>query len=166
MAIFTWHNGTVPENMEIRQVYGLIFSRDGRILLRVENVNGALKYSLGGGHPEIYDKGIEWTLKRELLEEINITITEPLIVGYQEVDDENQSPSYAQVRMTALIDSVGAVRPDLDNKKIYARLLVSPIRANDFLKWGEVGLAQISMAMDIASKVFGIRTFSDKEEYI
>ena len=166
MAIFTWHNGTVPENMEIRQVYGLIFSRDGRILLRVEDVNGVLKYSLAGGHPEVYDKGIEETIRRELLEEINITITEPLLVGYQEVDDENQSPSYAQVRMTALIDSEGAVRPDLDNKKIYARLLVSPIRANDFLKWGEVGLAQINMAMDIASKAFGIKTFSDKEEYI
>jgi hypothetical protein len=36
MAIFKWHDGNVPDGMEIKQVYGLIFSNDGRLLLRVE----------------------------------------------------------------------------------------------------------------------------------
>lgn len=36
MAIITWENGLVPEGMEIKQVYGLIFTEDGRIMLKTE----------------------------------------------------------------------------------------------------------------------------------
>ena len=47
MAIFTWHDGAVPENIEIKQVYEMIFSKDGRILLLMEGS----EYSLAGGRP-------------------------------------------------------------------------------------------------------------------
>ena len=166
MATFTWHDGYVPEGMEIKQVYGLIFSRDGRLLLRVEKEEDKIKYSLAGGRPEVYDDGIEGTLRREIIEEVNITIGAPIIVGYQEVDENDGTPPFAQVRMTALIEQVGEVRPDLDNGKTYDRILVSPLKAIDLLDWGDVGSFQIKKAMCIATEQFGITKFSDKKENI
>ena len=53
MAIFTWNNGNVPEGMKVTQVYGLVFTKDGRLLLRVEKKGDRIKYSLAGGKPEL-----------------------------------------------------------------------------------------------------------------
>jgi ADP-ribose pyrophosphatase YjhB (NUDIX family) len=166
MAIFTWKKESVPKELKITQVYGIIFSRDGRVLLKVEEKRGKKEYSFAGGHPEIYDSGISETLRREVIEEVNITVCEPVFVGYQEVDEENGTPLYAQVRMTALIDELGAIRPDIDNGKTYGRLLAPPMRAAELLGWGEVGFKQISAAMEIAVNTFKISEFSEKEEYI
>ena len=168
MAIFIWHDGTVPRGMEVRQVYGLIFSSDGRLLLLAEKKGETIKYSLGGGHPEQDDAGLEATLRREIWEELNITIMPPIIVGYQEVNEGNGMPLFAQVRMTALIDSVGEIRPDVANGKTYGRLLVSPMKAIDLLKWGKVGESQVKAAMRIAKKELGISEFAetDDETYI
>lgn len=96
MAIFTWHNGNVPEGMKVTQVYGLVFTKDGRLLLRVEKKEDRIKYSLAGGKPEL-DEGREETLKREFLEEVNTTLQDgAFVVGYQQVDEEDGSPPYAQ----------------------------------------------------------------------
>ena len=93
MAVFTWHNGIVPEGMKVTQVYGLVFTKDGRLLLRVERKEGRIKYSLAGGKPEADDGGREGTLKREFLEEVNTTL---LVILF---DDKMQiyfnSPSIA-----------------------------------------------------------------------
>ena len=37
MAKFTWHNGEVPNGLKVTQVYGLVFTRDGRMLLMAKN---------------------------------------------------------------------------------------------------------------------------------
>ena len=166
VAIFTWHDGKVPENMEITQVYGLIFSKDGRLLLLVDRSEHGIKYSLPGGQPEVCDLSIEETAIREIKEEMNITIKNPIIIGYQKVDEQNGFVPFAQVRVTGLIDSIGVIRPDIDNGKIYDRLLISPLKAVDLLKWGEVGYSQIKTAMAVATKSFGIVEFTDKEEFI
>ena len=165
MAKFTWHNGEVPKGIDITQVYGLIFSNNGRLLLKTEAKDSKTEYSLAGGHPEIFDEGLEGTLRRELIEEVNITITTPIIVGYQKVYEEDGTHPFAQVRMTALIDTIGEVRPDTDNGKIYDRLLVSPLKAAELLNWGDVGYAQIKTAMDIATKSLGVTDFALTEEY-
>ena len=93
MSTFTWHNGEVPTNLKITQVYGLIFTRDGRMLLKVENKKRGKVFSLAGGTPEDYDSDKEATLRRELIEEVNVTIETPITVGYQEVDEENGKPT-------------------------------------------------------------------------
>lgn len=63
MAIFSWHDGSVPKGTLITQVYGLIFSDDGHLLLLIDGN----EYSLAGGKPENQDKDIEETLKLELI---------------------------------------------------------------------------------------------------
>ena len=166
MAIFTWHDGEVPEGTVIKQVYGLVFTQDGRLLLRTEEKSDRIKYSLAGGRPELTDDGIEGTVRRELVEEINVTIHKPIIVGYQRVDEEDGSPPFAQVRMTALIDKIGKVLPDPDTGRTYGRFLTSPLKAAELLNWGDVGYAQVKTAMRIAAEIFGINLFSDSEQYI
>ena len=162
MAIFKWIEGEVPHNIEIRQVYGLIFTRDGRMLLKLEDG----KYSFAGGTPESFDSSKEDTLKRELIEEVNTTINEPIMVGYQLVDEENGIKPYAQVRMMAMIDEIGEVKPDPDNGKVYQRVLTTPKRVVDLLGWGEVGRLQVEAACKVAKEKFNIENYLDKEEYI
>ncbi len=167
MATFTWHNGNAPAGMKVTQVYGLVFTTDGRILLRVEKEENGIKYSLAGGKPEVRDNNREETLKREFLEEVNTSLKDgAYIVGYQQVDEENGTPPYAQMRMTAIIDIIGPKQPDPDNGKTYDRLLTTPKRAIELLNWGNVGLAQVNEAVRLAKKYLGLKEFSTKEEYI
>ena len=166
MAIFTWHNGNVPEGMKVTQVYGLVFTKDGRLLLRVEKKEDRIKYSLAGGKPEL-DEDREGTLKREFLEEVNTTLQDgAFVVGYQQVDEEDGSPPYAQMRMTAIIQSIGKKQPDPDTGKTYDRLLTTPSRAIELLNWGEVGESQVNEALRIAKEHLGLQEFSTKEEYV
>ena len=166
MAIFTWHNGNVPEGMKVTQVYGLVFTKDGRLLLRVEKKEDRIKYSLAGGKPEL-DEDREGTLKREFLEEVNTTLQDgAFVVGYQQVDEEDGSPPYAQMRMSAIIDSIGIRQPDPDTGKTYDRLLTTPKRAIELLNWGEVGESQVNEALRIAKEHLGLQEFSTKEEYV
>ena len=167
MAIFTWHNGNVPEGMKVTQVYGLVFTKDGRMLLKVEKVGDKIMYSLAGGKPELEDNSREETLKREFLEEVNTTLQDgALVVGYQQVDEEDGSPPYAQMRMSAIIDSIGIRQPDPDTGKTYDRLLTTPSRAIELLNWGEVGVRQVNEALRIAKEHLGLKEFSTKEEYV
>ena len=71
MSIFKWYKDIVPDGLEVRQVYGIVFSDDGRILLRIEDG----KYKLTGGHPENSEK-YEETLIREYIEEVNTSLKE------------------------------------------------------------------------------------------
>jgi len=160
--ILRWLKDEVPSDLTTRQVYGVIFTRDGRVLLKLEDG----KYSLAGGTPEDFDEDRVATLKRELVEEVNTTIEEPIMLGYQYVDEENGKPPYAQVRMVALIDKIGEIMPDPDNGKVYQRILVTPSRAIDLLKWGEIGERLINDATLLAKEKLGITIYLDKEEFI
>ena len=51
MVKYTWIKKSVPKELLVKQVYGIVFSNDGNILLRVDNN----KYKLTGGKPENSD---------------------------------------------------------------------------------------------------------------
>lgn len=158
MAIFHWIGGDVPDNIKITQVYGIIFTEDSRVLL----IKEGNEYSLAGGKPEEKDKGIQGTLKRELIEEANVKINTPHMVGYQLVDEEDGSDPHAQVRMTALIKSIGEKKPDPATGRIYERVLVPYYKAAELLNWGEVGIKQIESAYKIAQQCFGLSHYTEK----
>jgi 8-oxo-dGTP pyrophosphatase MutT (NUDIX family) len=162
MAVITWHPGNVPSNFEIKQVYGVVFTKDCRILLRIENG----KYQLTGGKPEPFDSDMEATLRREMLEEANVAISKAYIVGYQLVDEEDGSEPYAQVRMTAMIENIGEQQPDQDNGRIYGRFLTTPTKAAKLLNWGEVRNKLIFEATEIIKQRFKINTISDDDSLI
>ena len=166
MGVFEWHSGEVPENLKIKQVYGILFSTDGRVLLKCEVKRDGKCYSLAGGKPEAFDDGIEGTLRREVLEEVNCTIKEPILVGYQEVNEGNGIPPYAQVRMTAIVDKIGKLQPDPDNGETYERLLTPPQRAIELLNWGKEGRLQVEEALKIAQDKLGVKLVNSEDEYI
>ena len=163
MAVLTWHSGEVREGLKTRQVYGVVFTKDGRTLLKVEEKKGCKVYSLAGGTPETFDANRVETLRRELIEEVNVTIDEPFLVGYQEVDEENGKEPYAQVRMTALIKEIGPSKPDPDNGETYERVLVSPEKAIELLNWGTIGKQLIEESVKIIESETNLKINCDKE---
>lgn len=166
MVKITWHNGAVPEGMKIKQVYGLLFTEDGRFLVRIENKPKGKVYTLAGGTPEKFDKNEEATLRRELLEEVNTTIKKPLLVGCQEIDLQDGTPPFAQVRMVAIIDKIGEKLPDPDNGEIYDRLLTTYEKAIELIGWGDVLKNQVEEAVRIAKDSLDLKFLNDKEEYV
>lgn len=163
MAVFTWYNGEVPENLKVTQVYGVIFTQEGKLLMKVEDTSEGEECSLAGGTTEKFDVDMEATLRRELIEEVNVTIEKPKLIGYQVVDEENGTPLYAQVRMVALIKNIGPTKPDPDNGKTYGRILVSPKKAIELLGWGDVGRKLITEGTRIAEEELGIKVDNSEE---
>ena len=144
MVKFTWHSEQVPKNLAIRQVYGVLFVPDGRILLRREK--GV--YQLTGGKPEKWESP-DVVLKREVAEEINCQIGPAHYVGYQEVDDGEEK--YAQLRYVALVKEIGPSRADTDRPCwIYGRELVSIAHAKKYLPYGDIAEELIDAALKVA----------------
>ena len=167
MLRITWKSEKVPAGIPITQVYGLIFDRDGRTLLKVEIKKGKRVYGLAGGTPESYDADAEATLRRELTEEINTTVCKDVrYVGYQLIEGDGDRPPYAQLRMTAMIERIGQKQPDPDNGETYDRLLTSPERAVELLNWGSVAEAQFKRAVEIATAEFSLPTADDEELWV
>lgn len=148
MISYKWYKGIVPKDIEIKQVYGIVFNEDGKIFLRIDDG----LYKLTGGKPELEDKSIEDTLKREFIEEANITLKNIHLLGYQLVEEDNGVKPYAQVRMIAQIDKIFENRADLDNGKLYKRVFKTPKETINLLNWGEVGKEQIEDAVKLAKK--------------
>lgn len=138
--------------MSIRQVYGFVFDALGRVLMRVDGD----KHNLPGGRPEPADANIYETLKRECVEEVNITIDDPVYLGFQCVDEEDGTAPYAQLRMIARVREIGLPRPDPDTGRLYRRLFTSTTRAGHLLNWGSLGHQQTSAATALAAKALGI----------
>lgn len=161
-----WFEEKVPENIKIKQVYGVIFNENGETLLKFGDKNDRDLYYLAGGTPEECDKDMVATLKREFVEELNTTLKDPVYyLGYQLVDEENGKPPYAQVRMVAMIDKIGEKRPDPDCGKTYGRVLAKPENAIKLLSWGEIGEKIIRKAVKIAEEKFGL-DFSKQDDVI
>ena len=164
MKILDFCYDEVPENVKVTQIYGVPFTENGKILIRKEIHKGKDFYSLGGGTPEQKDKDLNETLKREMLEEVNVTLKGDIFyIGYQPIDEENGEPVYAQVRSTALISEIGEKSPDPDNGKIYDRFLVSSKKAIELLNWGDNGAKIINKATEIIEKEFNIKIYQGEE---
>ena len=167
MAMFTWHNGEVPEGLPVTQVWGIFFSGDGRILLKSEMADGKKVYSMAGGTPEPFDADRVATLRREAIEEINTTIFDPaVIVGYQTYVGKDKNTRNAQLRMAAIIDKIGPLQPDPASGQTYDRILVHPEKAIKLLSWTDTGEAQIKEAVRVAKAKLGIKKFLDKDELV
>lgn len=147
MARFTWHSGCPPPDLEITQVYGLLFTDCERLLLFVAQGGN---FSLPGGSPEAYDAGMEATLRREVLEEVNTEINEPVIIGYQ-----TGSGGESQVRMAAMIKEIKPAQADPATGLTYRRLLATPGRAIELLGWHDTGAAQVGAAVNLVRERFG-----------
>jgi len=152
MTTYTWYFEPVPTHLPFRQVWGYCFDGQGRVLLRVDQ-DGC---GLPGGRPEPGEAGFAETLIREDMEETQTLLSQISYLGYQEVDDEDGSPLYAQVRMIALITEIRPAAPDPDTGSVHGRLLAGAARAEELLAWGENGRPQIAAAMALAQDRLGV----------
>ncbi len=141
---FVWHDAPVPAGLRVSQVYGWLLCPDtGRVLIQVRD-DGI--FSLPGGRPEAWDAGVDATLAREAFEENQVRIgTWTAYLGYQEVRHPGR-PTYAQIRMAALITEFAERGPDPDNGRINRRLMTSLAAAPALLRWGQRGEAQARAA--------------------
>lgn len=160
MSKFTWIKTDVPKELEVRQVYGVVFSDNGKVLLRVDNN----KYKLTGGHPDKNDQGFEDTLKREFIEELNVEVKDIHYLGYLLVEENHEK--YVQVRMIAKIKEIGPIRPDLDNGKLYQRYLAYQNNVKKYLDYSDLaGNQMIDDALILANEYFDFDDNDNENEY-
>lgn len=157
MAVLKWFEAVVPVGLEVRQVYGFIFSMDGRILVLEDEG----KFNLPGGKPED-SESVSQTLARESLEEGQVIIGTADYLGYQCVEDEEH---FAQVRLVASIEHFLPSDKDPSTGRQYQRLLAPPIELNELLRWEESGNQQVVSAIAAASK-FGVSWDGTPHAYI
>lgn len=150
MIKYVWHNESVPKGMLITQVSGILIDEENKVLLYEEDDG---KYRIPGGHP-IDNEDISSTLIRECLEEVNTEIENIKYLGFQEVKGDRERESYAQVRMIARIKNIGEEMPDIDNGKIYKRILVCIDDVNKYLNWSDVGDAMIEEVKKLLNSYF------------
>ncbi len=150
MGTYTWMKCPVPEDLPVRQVYGIAFSNDGRILLRIEDG----KYKLTGGRPE-NGETFEETLLREYVEELNVNLVEAHYLGYLLVEEDGNK--YAQVRMIARIKDILENHIDIATGKEYGRKLVVSDRVKEYLNYRDVaGNQMMEDAMELAKSHYGL----------
>lgn len=162
MSKYTWFKKDVAEYLEVRQVYGIAFSNNGQVLLRLDNNT----YKLTGGHPEENDRCFEETLKREFIEELNTEIEDVIYLGYLMV--EENADKYAQVRMIARvkIDGIGKNIPDLDNGKSYQRYFANQNNVKKYLNYSDLaGNQMIDDAINLANQRYDFDYKDNTNEY-
>ena len=149
MADFTWFKDSVPDQLPVKQVYGIAFSADNRVVLRIEDG----KYKLTGGKPENAET-FEETLKREYIEELNIELEDIHYLGYLLVEDN--SDKYAQVRMIAKIKDIYESHIDPATGKCYGRELVPATKVKEYLNYSDLaGNEMIEDAIKLAIDFYG-----------
>lgn len=148
MTKYTWKKEEFPNHLKVKQVYGIAFSNEEKILLHSEE--GA--YKLTGGNPESGENYIE-TLKREFLEEINTTLEDIHYLGYLEVKEEGKIP-FAQVRMIAKIKNIGKPIVDIATGKMYEQHLVSSEKVKNYLNYEEEGNKMLDDAIKLAREKY------------
>lgn len=151
MVKFTWVKDLVPEKLPVKQVYGIAFSDDGRVILRIEDD----QYKLTGGRPENAET-FEETLKREYIEELNVELEDIHYLGYLFVEDN--ADKYAQVRMIAKIKSIHDCHADPATGKTYGRELVPEAKLKEYLNYSDsAGNEMIDDAMSLAKEKIAFR---------
>jgi 8-oxo-dGTP pyrophosphatase MutT (NUDIX family) len=151
---FTWYPGDNVEHFRpFNQVYGVVFNADGQMLIQRRE---ARPWCLAGGTVE-EGESAEETLRRELIEEADVTIKNPILLGgqlvqYAEGHHHNLTKRFVdddfyQLRYYCEIDEVLPQTPDPDHGIINERLFVSPAEINDYLGWGATGQAIFDQAI-------------------
>lgn len=148
MAKITWIKDVVPDKLPVKQVYGIVFSDDNRVILRIEDG----QYKLTGGKPENTET-FEETLKREYIEELNVELDDVHFLGYLLIEDN--SGQYAQVRMIAKIKAIHDSQVDPATGKCYGRELVPVDKVKEYLNYSDsAGNEMIDDAIALAKEQF------------
>ncbi|MER6291165.1 NUDIX hydrolase [Streptomyces sviceus] len=154
-----WHEGPAPAGFEVRQAWVWLFMPDGRVVVYVDS-EGTV--GLPGGTPEPDERGDPARAAvREVREETNIKITQPLHLGYL-VDPRPDGPAVARVRMAAVATAVGPATADPATGTVHRRLLVPAHLVPDLCGWGAVADPQVHAAVRAVAQL-GVKAESAPE---
>ena len=146
----TWiKTSEIEKYSPITQVYGVIFDDEGNILIGRESKYGS--WIIPGGHPE-KGESIEETLKRELLEEVDVEIENIKPLGVQKVtfpDDSDKNKAIYQVRCIAKLKKLNPQTPDPANGNTWEREYVLSNQITEYVKWGKTGEAMFNDAIEL-----------------
>ncbi len=136
------------------QVYGILFNQAGEILLIQEKG----KWKIPGGTPEGEETDVD-TLKRELVEEADISVSKIIPLGAQRVDYPNnpnkkEGDLYYQLRYICLVDELLPQTPDPDTGITNPRKYIPADQITEYVKWGEAGNAMFRDAITLFKDKF------------
>ncbi|MFF9074666.1 NUDIX domain-containing protein [Streptomyces sp. NPDC014872] len=153
-----WHPEPVPAGLPVMQSWGWLFVPDGRVILVADPGNRLP--ALPGGTVETTDASPEETLRREAIEEAQVTIGDDIVrLGW--VHDATGEVyggigPCARLRLMAPVTAVGPAGVDPATGRVFARLLATPDQAAALLGWGESGYQQAELAARWAQERWGI----------
>ncbi|WP_256090261.1 NUDIX hydrolase [Actinacidiphila rubida] len=153
------HRGPVPGHLPVQQSWAWCFVPDGRVVVVADpGPNGALPM-LPGGTVDSTDATPEDTLHREAVEEAQLTLTDPVRLGWV-LDETGEvyggvGPN-ARLRLAARVTAIGPAAADPATGHPFARLLTSPDQAAALLGWGPPGVRQAQLAMESARERWGL----------
>lgn len=161
---YAWYPGDVLDNYyPFNQVYGVVFNLDGMILIQRR---GDRAWCLPGGTVE-ENETAEQTLRREVIEEADVTIINPVLLGGQRVQfpgGHNPNPSkrggddFYQLRYYGEVDEILPQTPDPDHGIINERLFVDQDKINDFLNWGITGQVIFDQAIALYRELHPVQS--------
>ncbi|WP_406091612.1 NUDIX hydrolase [Streptomyces sp. NBC_01013] len=156
---WAWHEAPVPAGLPVRQAWVWLFVPDGRVVAYVDS-KGTV--GLPGGTPEIEERGDPARAAvREVREETNIEITQPVHLGYL-MDRRPDGQAVARVRLAAVATAVGPVTTDPATGTVHRRLLVPAHLVPDLCGWGAAADPQAHAAVRAVSRL-GVRPESAPE---
>ncbi len=132
------------------QVYGWLLDNAGRVLVQ----DTGTRFNLPGGSPESGDADLAATVVREAMEESQVTVTDVVYLGYEQV--QRAGRPHALVRTVGRIGEFHPRHPDPDGGRLFRRLMTSLADASGLLGWGCSGLAQARAATLIAEGWWGL----------
>lgn len=141
MNTFWMKTSSLNEFQPITQVYGICFNQHDEILICRKNVDS--EWQLPGGKP-LHNEAIEVMLKREFLEEVQISIKNIQIVGVQKVifpDNPNNSEGeeFYQLRMICEVSKILPQQTDPSTGIILERKFIPYHQINNYILWGNIG---------------------------
>ncbi|MFD4022341.1 NUDIX domain-containing protein [Streptomyces sp. NPDC058576] len=157
------YRSPVPDRLSVQQAWSWCFVPDGRVVLVADpGPRGALPM-LPGGTVESTDATPEDTLHREAAEGAQLTLTDPVRLGW--VMDETGEvfggvgPN-ARLRLAARVTAIRPAAVDPATGRPFARLLSTAGQAAALLGWGPPGARQAQLALDTARARWGLPTAS------
>jgi 8-oxo-dGTP pyrophosphatase MutT (NUDIX family) len=146
-----WFDNVDFSNLKnVKQVYGILFNEEGKILI----INTVGNWQLPGGKPE---EGESWkdALIREVMEEADIEIEQIIPLGHQivsEIKDEKSGEVFCQLRCLAKISKINELTEDPATGIIPERKFIDSSKFSDYCPWGKIGQHIIDKAKVIFQK--------------
>lgn len=151
-TIYTWiPTSNIDKYQPITQVYGVCVNNNNEVLICREPQH--LEWGLPGGTPEGNETPIQ-TLERELMEKVDVTVTDIEPIGIQQVNlpnnpNKNEGDVFYQVRYFCKVKELLPQTLDPDTGLLYDRKFIPISELNNYLKWGKIGDIVVARALEI-----------------